>query len=139
MSAETANLKLEVKVPPEKVIVCICGNCGNELERREWRSYGYISQAKARIKDKWTNCPSCGILFDHVKTEEKKPTPKWKKIGKNEYEAKVKDGDFLVWKWGVVWKSRYRAKGAKEPAWVETSFCVECAKGICEKNKKWVV
>jgi hypothetical protein len=136
---EKAKLDFIVKVPPEKLVIGICGNCGNEIERMKWGSYGYVQHVKRKMKECHSRCGKCGILFDHVKMGEQKPTPKWVKVGTNEYEAKVADGDFLVWKWGCVWKSRYRAKGAKEPAWVETSFCVECAKGICEKNKKWVV
>ena len=139
MEDKRTKILFDIKVPPEKVIIAICQNCGKKIEQREWRSYGYIPQSKARIRDKWSKCPHCGLFFDHVGKGANKPTPKWVKVSTNEYKAVAKDGDFLVWKWGQVWKSRYRKKGVKEPLWVKTSFCIECAKGICERSKDWVV
>ena len=136
---EKAKLEFIVKVPPEKLVIGICGNCGNEVERVKWGSYGYVRNVKRKMKEDHSRCGKCGSLFDHVKTDENKPTPKWVKVGTNEYKAVARDGDFLVWKDGYMWKSRYRKKGAKEPSWLERDFVLECAKNRCEKSKNWVV
>jgi hypothetical protein len=131
-----ATLEFEVKIPPDKTVTGICGCCRKELETKKWYSYGYVPRLKVLMRQKFKACPYCATLFDHVKDC---ATPKWVKIATNEYKAVARDGDFLVWKDGCMWKSRYRKKGAKEPSWLERDFVLECAKNRCEKSKNWVV
>lgn len=132
-----SKLIFDVKVPPIQTVDAICTSCNKKVESKAWTAYGNIPRVKSDLKKRYQRCPYCKEVFDHVKTEEAKPT--WVKVATNEYKAVARGGDFLVWKDGYAWKCRYRKHGEKAPEWVERYFFKEGAMGKCEQNKNWVV
>lgn len=119
---------------PEHVLIAKCSACGKELAREKWKSYFSFERDKSRLIRTIKSCKHCGALF-----LEMKKTPVWEKTNKKfEIIAKGKNGDFLIWKAGNVWKWRYRAYGELYANQIGRAASKAEAQKACAKHKEWI-
>ena len=112
------------EVYPKKELVAVCTDCGAELWRTAWESYSNYNRLKARaLKELHCNCG--------------KRSPRWEKLSNGDWEAKSKNGDFLVWRYGRIYKWRYRTYGKTSPDVIGFSYTKKDAFAACEKHKEW--
>lgn len=62
---------------------------------------------------------------------------KWIRLDNGDWQAQGKEGDFLVFKWGNVWKARYRSKDHKKLFFLPVRRLLAPLKKICEENEYW--
>lgn len=61
----------------------------------------------------------------------------WERLDNGDRQAQGEKGDFLLWKEGRLWKSRYRSKDHKTHFFLPKTRYLEEAKKICEKSIYW--
>ena len=119
---------------PEKAIVATCRSCGAEVKRRHWDTYSEYKRLLFSMKSRYAKCPHC----------QQAAAPnglKWEKhydiYGRltSDWEAKVAEGDFLIWKDGKIWKARYRVFGSENPKMLGVSHTRDGAKRLCEYSR----
>lgn len=123
-----------VDMRAQKVIVR-CSECGGVVVTVPYKGYREYGCQRRTIKNQHFKCEKCGKSFENSR---RKALPHWERNG-GDYIASCATGDFIVWRYGYVWKCRFRLYGHKEPLWVKTAVAVECAKGICEKSIYWTL
>lgn len=62
---------------------------------------------------------------------------KWEKLNNGDWQADGKRGDFLIWKDGKVWKSRYRSIDLTRHFFLPVKYYLKEAKKLCEKSSFW--
>jgi hypothetical protein len=60
---------------------------------------------------------------------------KWQRLQNGDYQAQGEDGDFLVWKDGNYWKTRYYSKDRKTLFHLRPRTTMREAKRQAENNK----
>lgn len=124
-------LDISLAAATQKEIFGVCRNCHKEVKRLPYDGYyGYIKAKSSLLKI--TECPHCQTML-----REHKSTIKWERTPKGDYIAKCKNGDFLVFKWGNVWKWRYRPYGQTHPDVVRTAKTKDLAKRACERHEEF--
>lgn len=126
-------LILSTMIHPKKEIIAVCGVCQKEVKRIAYEGYQDHVRVRSRLL-KTESCPHCAAVFIERKCQ---PTIKWEKTAKGDYIAKCKNGDFLVFKWGNVWKWRYRPYGQTQPDVVRTAKTKDLAKRACEHHEEF--
>lgn len=119
-----------------KEIVATCSECHVELKRDEWYSLGDYSRKKKQMEQTIAKCPFCGAVF---KEETKKANIKWERTKDGDYIAKAKNGDFLVYKWGRVWKYRYRKYGEQYAEFIFWKHTKDDAMKACKQHAEWKI
>ncbi|MBQ5930451.1 MAG: hypothetical protein IIX02_06640 [Clostridia bacterium] len=111
----------------EKVVIGTCSACKKEVGREHYESFFDFSRKEKRVLS-IAKCPHCGEIFKEG------AAIKWERTAKGDYIAKAKNGDFLVFKWGNVWKWRYRRYGETTPESVRTARTRQDAMAACERH-----
>lgn len=62
---------------------------------------------------------------------------KWHHKENGDWEAVGADGDFLIWKDGLVWKARYRSADKKKHFFLPPQKNLADAKKVCQDNYYW--
>lgn len=62
---------------------------------------------------------------------------KWVRLENGDWQAKGKEGDFLAYKWGGVWKARYRSQDQKKLFFMPIRHFLSSLKTMCEENDYW--
>lgn len=62
---------------------------------------------------------------------------KWIRLENGDWQAQGKEGDFLVFKWGALWKARYRSKDHKKLFFFPPRRLLAPLKKMCEENEYW--
>ena len=133
-------IDLKVTRFPEKAIVATCRDCGKEIWRQEWETYGDYQRKRSLARKLYKKCPLCGAKATN---KEERPTLKWERhidiYGRTtrSWEAKAEKGDFLVWKCGRIWKGRYRVYGSDKPVMLGFASTLEGIKQRCERSEYW--
>ena len=145
---------------PTKEVVVTCGECQQVIARVEWTTYADFERVKSSIRRKHKSCPFCGKKTtdgymtepqgenggdssaspqnDRVGGRNDKGSPKWvKRSATGDWEAKRKDGDFLVWKYGKGWRGRWREYGSDNPIMLGFAPTLESMKKRCENSVYW--
>lgn len=61
----------------------------------------------------------------------------WKRLPNGDYVANGKAGDFLIWRKGRIWYSRYRSIDKKYTFFLPQCRHVKESKVLCENNFYW--
>ena len=125
-------IELSVTQYPVKEIIARCGECKAEIWRQTWDTYADYQRKRGLAKKLYKKCPSCG-----AKTEKGGGIVQWTREANGDYLAKREKGDFLVWKYGRIWKGRYRAYGTDKPVMLGFSSTLEGMKRRCERSEYW--
>ena len=132
---------------PKKEVVCFCDECAKEIARESYDTYFDCERTKSRMKKRYKKCPFCEDIAAPAVCNDKHrevQVVKWEKhfdiYGQEtkDWEAKLPDGDFLVWKKGKIWKARYRAYGSDVPIMLGFSSTLTGIKQRCEHSKYWM-
>lgn len=128
-------LKIKPLMNPHQLLAT-CAACGKEVVKVEYDGYSDYKRKESKYKSMIKACPHCKASYHDTQAVRK--APKWAKKGKA-YVAEGANGDFLVFKWGHLWRWRWRRYGEKEPKLEDTgcSFVLEAAKRACEKHREW--
>ena len=118
---------------PKSELFAYCSACKTELARVGWTSYHDYGLQKTKLGKRFDRCPKCKAVFNAVA----KPT--WKKQATGDWKAACRNGDFLVWKHGRVYKWRYRAYGNTYADRLGVSNCLSGAQKACERHSEWKV
>lgn len=63
---------------------------------------------------------------------------KWEKVkATGDWQAIGKDGDFLVWRLGKWWKSRWRSTDKERTKFFPVAYSIKAAKERCERSDYW--
>lgn len=84
-------------------------------------------------------CPNCiaGYKYDEKRNKaEDKVVMKWERLSNGDYQAKGKNGDFLLWKYGKQWKGRYRSASGQYTFFLFDKD-LKKLKARCENNHYW--
>ena len=120
-------------VLPLSEVVAHCSECGKEIKRQSWNGYhDYIRQRDKLRKIEY--CPFCKSAFKEGVTTN---PPKWERDEKGRMIAKCKDGDFMVWKEGRIWKWRWRVYGGIYANHLGRSMTKADAMRACERHGEW--
>ena len=127
-------LKIKPLMNPYQLLAT-CAACGKEVMRQEYNGYSDYKRKESKYKSLIQSCPYCKASY-HAAQERK--APKWAKKGKD-YVADCENGNFLVFKWGHLWRWRYLPYGATSVRCEDTGYAysIEVAKRACEKRKEW--
>lgn len=136
MSKEMAKLgKIVISstVLPKSEVIASCSECEAEIKRLEWKSYFDYTRQRGKLK-KIEVCPFCKSSFkEGVITN----PPKWERDEKGRMIAKCKDGDFMVWREGRIWKWRWRIYGGVYANYLGRSATKATAMKACERHNEW--
>ena len=150
-------IKISPTSYPKKEVVCFCDECAKEIAREAFHTYFDYDRVKLKLKRQYKTCPFCedvdpspvgaGIEIHSTRgrsvgmTGAKKV--KWEKhvdiygrVTRN-WEAKLPDGDFLVWRQGKVWRARWRVYGSDMPIMLGFSSTLTGIKQRCEHSRYW--
>ena len=120
----------------KKEIVATCAVCGQVLAKSEWHGYADYKRQRYKLVQRLPNeCGGCGKSF----IGDTKNLPKWTKNVIGDFQAKAKNGDFLVWKDGIGYRYRFRKYGAESPREIRYARKKEDAFRACEKDKEWIL
>ncbi len=132
---------------PKKEVVCFCDECAKEIAREAYDTYFDCERTKSRMKKRYKKCPFCNEIAEPVAcngNHRAAQVVKWEKhfdiYGQEtkDWEARLPDGDFLVWKQGKIWKARYREYGSDMPIMLGFSSTLTGIKQRCEHSKYWM-
>jgi hypothetical protein len=126
-------VEISVTDYPKKEIYAVCRDCGAEVYRETWDSNADYNRKKAVARKKYKGCPKCGTTAQ----KEDKLAIKWEKQFNGDWMAKARKGDFLIWKYGRIWKARYRVYGAEMPVMLGFASTLELMKRRCERSEYW--
>ena len=133
----TYTVKCSPVLNPTKAIVVRCGKCNAELARLAWETYHDYNRKRAEALKRVSVCPNCGTQFKCLGEN----APKWekadKKLGYGSLIAKCKNGDFLIFKYGSIYKWRYRKYGNLYADEMGNARTKELAKKLCQRHKEW--
>lgn len=127
-------INMRIFVQPKKEIVAYCASCENELGKIEFTSYYDFDRNYHKLKDGIYKCSNCGEIFRLSSKKDKIP---WERTKEGNYIAKAKNGDFMIWKYGYVYKWRYRKYGDKYPERIFTARTKDMAIKACKRHKEW--
>lgn len=138
-------IKVAPTTYPKKEVVCFCDECAKEIAREAYDTYFDCDRVKLKLKRLYKKCPFCSEIVApaHHGNKGLKEAIKWEKhidiYGQEtkDFEAKLPDGDFLVWKQGKIWKARYREYGSDMPIMLGFSSTLTGIKQRCEHSKYW--
>ncbi len=131
--------KIEISVTPypKTEITAICHDCGKVIKREIWDSYADYKRKMAKFKQIKT-CHFCAKAV--MQKEEPEAVIKWERTAKGDYQARVLNGDFLVFKWGnglMRWRWRFRKTGEASPDRICVAKTKEEAMKECEQHEEW--
>ncbi len=124
-------INISVTNYPKKEIYAVCRDCGAEIWRETWDTYADYNRKKSFAKKLYKKCPRCG-----VQTEKQKKIT-WQRELNGDYAAQAPDGDFLIWRYGRIWKGRWRKYGAEKPVMLGFASTLELMKQRCERSEFW--
>lgn len=122
-------IEIKTEAYPKKGLKAVCNVCGFVAYETEWDSYHDYKAKKARLAKKYTFCQKCGAVNEGV--------PKWVKTDNGDWQAKCRNGDFLVWKYGNSYKWRYRTYGGTYADQIGFSRTLDQAKKACQRHEEW--
>ena len=141
-------IKVATAKYPQKDVIVFCDDCAKEIARESYNTYFDCDRVKSKLKRLYKKCPFCSEC-DASSTASGPPSPagegkvKWEKhfdiYGQEtkDWEARLPDGDFLVWKQGKIWKARYREYGSDMPIMLGFSSTLSGIKERCEHSRYW--
>ena len=128
-------IEISVTNYPKKEIYAVCSECKAELWRETWETYADYNSKRSSARKKFKGCPRCGKT---AKKAAEMPVPvKWEKQFNGDWMAKLLKGDFLIWKYGRIWKGRYRVYGSDKPVQMGFASTLELMKKRCERSEYW--
>lgn len=138
-------IKVATDKYPQKDIIVFCDECAKEIAREPYNTYFDCDRVKSKLKRQYKKCPFCSEIVApaHHGNKGLKEAIKWEKhidiYGQEtkDFEAKLPDGDFLVWKQGKIWKARYREYGSDMPIMLGFSSTLSGIKERCEHSRYW--
>ena len=138
-------IKVATAKYPQKDIIVFCDECAKEIAREAYDTYFDCDRVKLKLKRLYKKCPFCSEIATPAARNDKgtQETIKWEKhidiYGQEtkDWEARLPDGDFLVWKQGKIWKARYREYGSDMPIMLGFSSTLTGIKQRCEHSKYW--
>ena len=115
-----------------------CSACKRKIVESPYDSRHSYELKKERWKNNIRECPYCGVTYRKKKLQEKPIV--WKRHN-GEWYADVKNGTFILFKWGKGYRWSFRYLNEKEPRAGNTgyAFSREVAERMCEKHKEWKV
>jgi hypothetical protein len=122
-------IEIKTEAFPKKWLKAVCNVCGFVVSEIEWESYPDYRNKKSKLVKKYTFCQKCGAVNEGV--------PKWIRVENGDWQAKCKDGDFLIWKYGSSYKWRYRTYGKLYADQIGFSKTIDQAKKACERHEGW--
>jgi hypothetical protein len=131
---ELKKVLFDTIIHPKKELVAKCSVCKTVLKREEWVSVSDHQRKKKHIEKCLSKCKHCGAIFKEMQP---KADIVWERTPSGDYIAKAKNGDFLIWKWGKIWKYRYRKYGEQFPDGVFWKRTKEDAQRACQKHREW--
>lgn len=133
----TYTVKCKPVIHPNKEIIVSCGHCNAEIERIAWETYHDYNRKRVEALKTFSACPKCGAHFKRLSEN----APKWEKaekgVGRGSLIAKCKNGDFLIFKYGSIYKWRYRKYGNLYADEMGNARTKDLAKKLCQKHKEW--
>lgn len=123
--------EISVLIHPKKEIVVNCSICRKELARVAYEGYADYHR-KRKQAERQAECPNCGAAF----VDEQKPVITWGRTIAGDWIARVKDGDFLVWKDGGRFKWRFRKYGG-DTAEIHFARTKADAMIACSRHERW--
>ena len=138
-------IKVAPTTYPKKEVVCFCDECAKEIARETYNTYFDCDRVKSKLKRQYKKCPFCSEIVAPMARNDKEvqETVKWQKhvdiYGQEtkDFEARLPDGDFLVWKEGKIWRARWRVYGSDMPIMLGFSSTLTGIKQRCEHSKYW--
>lgn len=141
-------MRLEISTTnyPTCETIVTCGECKNVLRRIKWESYYEYKRIIGSVRKTIKSCPHCDEREkkeaeerkrEELPAKQKTKIPVWEKVTDGKYIAKCLNGDFLVWKYGKVYRWRWRKYGREYPDVIYASKTMVDAKHECEKHKEW--
>lgn len=119
---------------PKKEIVAKCTSCGAVVKCENWDTYSEYKRRFFSMRKRYNQCPHCvpPVQFGALKWERH-----YDVYGRvtQDWEAKIDEGDFLIWKKGKMWQARYRAFGSDDPQMLGISKTKGDAKKLCERSR----
>lgn len=116
---------------PNGKLVAQCSACKAELAYVAWTSYYDHSLKKEKLQKKFDRCPRCKAVFNVA------ARPTWVKQPTGDWRAACRNGDFLVWRHGRVYKWRYRVYGNTYADQLGVSSSLMRAQKACEGHLEW--
>ena len=116
---------------PKKEIYAVCGDCGAEIWRETWDTYADYNSKKRLAKKLYKKCPKC------CAETKSKTKPVWQRGLNGDYAAQTPEGDFLIWRYGRIWKGRWRKYGSEVPVMLGFASTLELMKRRCERSEFW--
>ena len=126
-------LLISSTVLPKAEVSANCSECGLEIKRLPWNGYFDYHKQRAKLK-KIGFCPFCKSQF---KEGIMVNPPKWERDEKGRMIAKCKNGDFMVWREGRIWKWRWRVYGGIYANHLGRSMTKTEAMRACERHGEW--
>lgn len=126
-------LILSTLLHPKKEIVAVCDACKKEVKRVAYDGFFDHDKKEAAMR-KIRVCPHCKASF---KEDAKAVKIEWKKTVEGDLKAEATNGDFLVWRYGIGYKWRYRKYGGAYADEVGFTNTKKAAQKACEKHKEW--
>lgn len=135
------NMKVSIIAYPASIIRVTCGSCGTVAYESTWTNYWDYRRKKEQA-EKISCCLKCNKPRDLTSKAIPKTEIKWERTAKGDYQAFVKNGEFLVYKWGsgtLKWRWRFRKAGEQFPERIRVSQTKEEAMKACESHEEWKV
>ena len=128
---------ISTTVFPTAELIAHCGSCGVEIKRLPYQGYFDCDRQRSKIK-KIASCPSCKCSFRKESSSSTANMPKWERDEKGRMFAKCKNGDFMVWKDGRIWKWRWRVYGGLYANHLGRSSTKAGAMRACTCHREWI-
>ena len=134
-------MSFEFSVTPylAKKITMVCKDCGKTVREETWEDYAEYRSKMARLKQVKI-CPHCAKATMMKGAEAQHSA--WKRTSRGDWQAVVKNGDFLVYKLGnsaIRWRWRFRKHGETYPERIQVAETKEEAMKACEQHEEWKV
>lgn len=126
-------IELSVAQFPQKELIAKCSECGMEVWRSTWDTYSDYNRIKVASRRKYKKCPHCKKGCEDLAVT----VIKWQKSLNGDYIAQAPEGDFLIWRYGRIWKARWRVYGSDKPVMLGFSSTLEGMKHRCERSQYW--